>query len=337
MKKIIVLICLIYMLVSCATTSSSTGGPAWVENKYIKYPEAEYMVEIGQGSSLKDAKSNGSAVLAQIFKTSIKVETTIQTRYRELSSGGSVRASEETDFDQDITQLADQDLINVNFGESWTNEYGQVYVLAYIDRQETAAIYRERINRNNRTVSTFIGKSAGQDSLIRKYAYLDAAYVVAQGNRVLFEQLEIINLPVSRTVKAPYSFDHLRNSRKDTALAMTFRINIENDSEGKITSVIADELSFIGFTIDPLGIIDVSGSIAFEEIELDNDYENMKYYLTIDIRDENGISVAAIENNERISAISVTDVKNRSYNEIEKTVKKDLVGRLTSFFDSFVE
>lgn len=332
------MIILAALLFSCVTTGPSPSSkPAWVDNKYSAYPESDYMVEIGQGSSLKDAKRNSAAALAQIFKTNIKVETSIQTRYKELSSGGSVQASEETNFDQNITQLADQELVNVNFGESWTNDLGQVHVIAYIDRNETAEIYRGRIMENSNTVRSFLSRSAEQNSLIRRYAFLDAAYVVAQANQNLKDQLEIINLPISRTVMMPYDLDGIRNDRRESAQAMSFRMFIENDDEGKIAAVLTDELTSFGFAIDPTGILSVTGSVSFEKVELDNKYENMKYYLTVNITDEQGVPVVSLEDNDRVSAVSVSDVKNRSYIEIEKVIKKDLMGQLVAYFDSFVK
>ena len=337
MKKIIVVTALIAFLASCASAPSPSVKPGWVDNKFSKYAEEEYMVEIGMGSSLRDAKRNAAASLAQIFKTSIKVETTIQTRYKELASGGSAESSEETTFDQDITQLADQELVNVNFGESWTNDLGQVHVIAYIDRQVTANIYRDRIEENNSTVRNFISKSGSQSSLIKKYAYFDAAYVVAQANQMLMDQLEIINLPIRKTIRTPYDINDVRDDRKEAAFAMAFKLNMENDTEGKVTAVLTDELTSFGFSIDPSGILSVDGTISFEKVELDNDYENVKYYLTINIEDENGIPAVALEDNDRISAVSESDAKNRAYLEVEKVIKKDLIGQLVDYFDSFVE
>ncbi|MDA3808824.1 MAG: hypothetical protein PF518_00705 [Spirochaetaceae bacterium] len=337
MEKNIILLSLAVLLVSCASAPSPKVKPRWVDDKYSMYPEAEYMVEIGQGSSLKDAKRNGAASLAAIFKSSIKVETTVQTRYKELAANGSVEASEETTFDQDITQLADQELINVNYGESWTNDLGQVNILTYIDRMATGNIYRDRIKENNSTVNSFLSRSKGESSLIRKYAYIDAAYVVAQGNQILMDQLDIINLPLRRSLGNSYDLDDVRINRKDTAQNMAFKINIENDTEGKVSSVIVDELTSYGFVIDPEGALSVSGRIDFENVKLDNGYENVKYYLTVNIEDEKGIPAVALEQNDRISAVSVSDAKNRSYLEIGKLIKNDLMGQLTGYFDSFVK
>lgn len=337
MRKLFAITGAVILLTACLSTPSPSGKPAWVDNKFIKYAESGFLVEIGQGSSLKDAKRNAAASLAQIFKTSIKVETTIQTRYKEFSSGGSAEASEETNFDQDITQLADQELINVNYGESWTNNLGQVHVLAYIDRQKTANIYRERINENNNVVRNFLSQSGGQSSAIREYAYYDAAYVVAQANQVLIEQLEIINLPMSKTIMKSYDINEIRNNRKESAFSMVFTINIENDEEGKITAVLTDELTSFGFAVDPSGSLAVTGTIAFEDVKLDNKMSNKKYYLTVNIEDEKGIPAVSIEKNDRITAVSESAVKSVTYREIEKVVKRDLIGQLIDYFDGFVQ
>lgn len=336
MKKITLLLIAIGLLASCMTGPTPSSRPNWVDDKHSMYPEEEFMVEIGQGSSLKDAKRNGAASLAQIFKTSLKVETTIQTRYKELSSGGTTAVSEETNFDENITQLADQELINVNYGESWTNDLGQVHVLTYIDRQETAQIYRNRIRDNGDTVSRFLSESSRQDSRIKKFAFLDAAYVVAEGNRVLVEQLEIINLPMSRTVMLSYDLDDIRSRKREAAEAMAFRLNIENDGEGKVAAVLSDELTSFGFSINPAGDLAVSGSVRLEKVELDNKYENMKFYLTINIVDEMGVPAVSMEENDRVSAVSASDVVNRAYIEMEKMIEKELMDQLTEYLDGFV-
>lgn len=338
MKKIMAIIAITGLFLSCLSTPGTISRkPGWVDDKYSIYPEKKYMVEIGQGASLKDAKRNAAASLAQIFKTSIKVETTVQTRYKELASEGNVQSSEETNYDENITQLADQELVNVNFGESWTNDLGQVHVLAYIDREKTAQIYRGRIMENDQTVASFLTRSKDQSSIIRKYAFLDAAYVVAQANDNLKKQLEIINLPMSRTVMLSYSLDEIRLDRIEAARAMTFRQNVTGDNEGRIAALVSDELTSMGFSVDPLGVLSVTGSLSFEKVELDNKYENMKYYLELNVSDEQGIPVVSLEENERISATSVSDVKNRAYVEIEKVIKKELTDQLIAYFDGFVK
>jgi len=337
MKKIVLLLMITAFFASCASAPSPKSKPGWVDNKYSLYPEADYMVEIGQGSSLKNAKSSGAAALAAIFKASIKAETTVQTRYKELVTGDTVQSSEETTFDQDITQLAEQELINVNYGESWTNDLGQVHVVAYIDRFATGNIYRDRIKENSSTVSSFLSRSKGESSLISKFAYLDAAYVVAQANQVLLEQLEIINLAFRRTLSLSYNLDDLRIERRESAKGMAFNVNIENDVEGKVTSVIHDELTSFGFAVDPLGSVSVSGRVDFEKVVLDNGYENVKFYLTINVVDENGIPAVSMEENDRIAAISETDAKNKAYLEIKKVIRKDLMGQLVDYFDSYVK
>lgn len=337
MKKITGILLITVLALSCVSAPPPSAKPAWVDNKHIEYAESEFMVEIGQGASLKDAKRNGAAALAQIFKTSIKVESTIRTRYKEISTEGAVQTSEETDYDENITQLADQELINVNYGESWTNDLGQVHVIAYIDRQDTAQIYRRRIMENSDTVLSLLKRSADQESRILKYAFLDAAYVVASANQELKEQLEIINLPMSRTIMLSYNLDDIRNDRRETARDMTFRINIQDDDEGKIAAFLSDQLSSMGFSPDQSGNLSVTGSVRFEKVELDNKYENLKYYLMINISDEEGVPVVALEENDRVSAVSLSDARSRSYIEIEKVIKKDLMNQFTAYLDGFVK
>ncbi|MDA3957883.1 LPP20 family lipoprotein [Oceanispirochaeta sp.] len=342
-KKIIAAVLLAGLLVSCATGGSvkSNGGgkrkPGWVDDKHSVYPNDKYLVEIGEGSSLKSSKQNGQASLARIFKTTIQVDSTVSTRYKDLSDGKTILESQmETTADESITQLSDETLINVHFGESWTNDEGRVYVVAYIDRMETANIYRQRIDNDANRTDLFIRKSAGQSDLIRRYGFLDAARVMDSEIQSLREQLEIIYQPFARAVMLPYNPEELGSLHADTAEDMVYTIALEGDEKGKVAAVVSQVLTDRGFSVfDESAPLSVRGRISMEEVTLNNDYKNLRWNLFLEMRNEKGEVVVTMEEKQRETAISLDEAEARAYRSMEEMMQKKFIGALESYFDSY--
>ncbi|QEN09500.1 hypothetical protein EXM22_16490 [Oceanispirochaeta crateris] len=339
-KKIITAIILTGLLISCATGGSGSGGrkiPDWVNDKHSVYPDDKYLVEIGEGTSLKSAKQNGQTSLARIFRTTIKVDSTVSTRYKDLSDGKTILESQmETTSDESITQLSDETLINVHFGESWTSSEGRVYVVAYIDRMETANIYRQRIDQDATRANLFISQSEGQEDLLRRYGFLDAAIVMDRSIQALREQLEIIYQPFARAVLLPYSPEELRSLHADTAENMVFMIRVDGDENGKVGDVVAQVLNNRGFSVSAeTARLSVTGRIAMEEVLLNNDYKNLRWNLFMEMRNEKGDMVVTMDEQQRETAISLQEAEARAYRSMEKVLNEKFIGALESYFDSY--
>lgn len=341
-KYVFLLALIPFFLASCASTVSppgSTGGkkPTWVDDKHSMYPDETYLVEIGEGNSLRSAKQDGQASLARIFRTAIIVDSTVSTRYKDLSDGNTILESQTvTTADQSITQLSDETLINVHFAESWTSDMGSVYVVAYIDRMETANIYRQRIKQDGMKAEDFISESSDQSDLLRRYGFLDAAMVMDQKIASMKNQLEIIHQPFARMIQLPYEPADLHSSYADVAEQMQFSINIEDDSEDKVTSVVSQVLTNRGFTVtEGESNLSVTGRVLMEEVSLNNDYENMRWTLFLEMRNEKGDVVVSMDEKKRETAISKEEARSRSYRSMEEVMEKKFLRGMESYFDSF--
>ena len=326
------------LLASCATGGSSSGRrPAWVDDKHSLYPEEKYLVEIGEGASLKDAKQDGLAALSQIFRTTVKVDSTVRTRYRELSdSKKSLEVSQETTVDENITQLSDETLVNVHFGESWTDNMGRTYVVAYIDRTETAAIYRQRIEQDGEKTSYLISQSAGQTDLLRRFGYLDAAVVMDKNSSMMLDQLDIIHGPSRRMIFPSYDQEELYSLYAETAGQMVYAVSIQGDDGGRLSAMIAQVLTGRGFSVGNGNAgLSVTGQVSVEDATLDNGYENIRWHLFLEMRNTSGEVVAAMEEQKRETGVSRDAAVSRGYRSMEEILKKKFIGDLERYFDSF--
>lgn len=343
MKKIMMILAAGLLVFSCATESvqarpKSKKKPAWLENRTSVYSESKFLSAIGEGDTLKEAQARASANLSSIFKVRVEAENTLQSRYEEYSRNGVVKSwGEETTAVDDITQTTDQTLMNLKYGETWTDDSGVVYTIAYLNRAETGNVYRQRIEENGGVVNRLVGRSAEQTDVLKAYAFLDAAYVVASLNELLIEQLDIINPAMKKVVRPGYDFGNLKKARSDAAARVVVAIDLESDSDGRIAAMLADVLTGMGFSVDPKGTIRLTGSVSVEPVKLDNNYENVKWYLLLMVRDQADLAVVSLEKNSRSSGVSDTAAIARAYKDMEKAIKRDFVKKLNGFFDSFIE
>ncbi len=344
----VVSIIVMLLVSSCATGSSSStasagrgGGkaPVWVSDKDSIYPPEKFLAEVGEGDSLKGAKSNAAGAIAQIFRTRVKVDSNIRTRYSEISGEDGVILGmvTQTDFDQSIDQSADQSLSNLKYGEAWTDEMGRVYTVAYLDRSETGNLYRSRIVDNDGRISELLGRARNQDEPLRRYAFLDAAHVYAEANRMLQEQLEIINMPMARSVIHPYDLGELRAARADQASALKIRVEVSGDPEGRINAVLSDWVTGKGFTVSDGGDLFLTAVMSISPVKLDNSYENLSWELNLTLMDSSGYPAVSLPRQNRSSGVSASAAESRAYNDMAEMIQKDFDREFTNYLTSFLE
>ena len=196
MKRFIYLLIVVITLVGCSSNSVVRLGekPEWIDNPKIKYPEGMYLSAVGYGSTRRSAEADAMGSVARIFKTDIKANTKYSERWSELES---TREEDEISLfaenTKDIFISAEQNLINIEIGESYTDNLGKVYSLAYIHRSRTADIYDEKITQTNSMIEFYLAKYVASSNIIQQYAYLGLASIFAFQNQTLLDQLAIIS------------------------------------------------------------------------------------------------------------------------------------------------
>ncbi len=341
-----IMISVVVMSISCvsappAPVSVPRGGdaPDWVRDKDSAYPVTEYLAELGEGDSLRGAKSNAAGAIAQLFKTQITVDSTIRTRYKEITGQDDtiLDLTAQTDIDQTIGQSADESLSNLRFGESWQNDMGQVYVIAYLDRAETGNLYRQRILDDDNRVMELLDRSRSQVDALRRYAFVDAALVMAESNMVLVEQLEIINLPMSRSIIHPYDLGNLKAEKADLASELRIKLEVTGDDSDQVEAALSEWVTSRGFSITPDGDMFLTGVVSIIPVELDNKYTNMNWELNLNLLDSNGIPAVSLAHQDRSTGISESAAVSRVYQDMTGMIRKTFDKSFNKYLSSFLE
>ncbi len=337
-----------FLLAGCVTspptmapsdTVRSKDAPNWVADKDSVYPNDKYLAEIGEGDSLSGAKANAAGAIAQVFRTQVTVDSSVRTRYTEITGEGDVLLdmAAQTDVDQNISQSADESLSNLKYGESWQNDMGKVYTIAYLDRAETGNLYRQRIIQNDNRVMELVEQSRAQEEGLRRYAYIDAALVMAEVNVTLVEQLEIINMPMSRTILHPYDLGDLRTEKADQAAAIRVKIEVSGDENTQIEDFLIDWVTDNGFSAVSDGDMFLSAVLSVKPVQLNNGYENLGWELNLNFLDSRGIPAVTLPKQSRSSGISQTAAQARLLQDIGGVINKDFDRTFIQYLNSFLE
>ena len=314
-------------------------APIWVTDKDSVYPVDEYLAEVGEGDSLNAAKSNAAGAIAQIFRTRVTVDASIRTRYSEIAGpgGSNLGIVTQTDFDRIIGQSAQESLSNMKFGESWQDPMGRVYTAAYLNRAETGNLYRQRIVENDNRVVELMDRARGEDEVLRRYAFLDAAQVLAQANVVLLEQLEIINMPMARSVLQPYDLGRLRAARADQAAALKMRVEVSGEDEGLMAAVLSDWVTTKGFPVSEDGDMFLAAVVVVTPVELDNNYESLSWELNLNLIDSAGYPAVSLSRQDRSTGISESAARSRVYQDMTEIIHRDFDTAFNAYLNSFLE
>jgi hypothetical protein len=320
-------------------TSGNIGpdAPKWMFDLYSAYPESNFLAVVGEGDTRREAENDAAGALSKIFMSKISVETTAVLRYKELESAGNSTAETQKSIDKKVSVGSDQSLFNISYGDTYTDKVGKTHIVGYLNRKDTAKIYKDKIEKNGDRVASFVKNMKASESVIRQYAFIDAAVLFAKNNEALLEQLGIIYQPMIKMIDLPYDLDELTKLYSEIAGKMTFSVTIKNDSDDKIAKMTGHILNEKGFTVaQGQAALSVTGEVLIEDTKLENKYQNVRWSLLLEMRDEKSQVLVSFNKNQRESAISKPEAIALSYRDMEKQINDEFIGQFIKYLDNII-
>jgi hypothetical protein len=320
------------LLSGCSTFSNRP--PEWVENPKAVYAENEYLAAVGEGDTRRAAENAAAANLSRIFEAHIESDERLLDTSRETGTS-LVRT---TDFTADINILSSQTLYNIQHAEAWADDKGRYHAVAYLNRRETAAIYRDKIDELTGRVRFGLSHAEQAGNLLDRYAQLRAAMRNAEANELLLRQLKVIH-PPSASASAPfYSISELQKALSDTARHIRVQIRIDGDSEGRLTACLEELITRYGFAVGTPAELEIAGRIAVTDTgQRTANLVFVRYELAVQIKDTGGNVLAAVNDKGREAHQSQTEARARSFRTMERAITTEGVQRLDAFFDALTE
>jgi len=330
------LIILLILLLNLAGCKSLTGGgpPDWVSNPKTTYPENQYLVSVGEGDTRRTAESSATANLSRIFESHIESDERILDQSRE--TGKSFERT--TDFTADINILSSQTLYNIQHAEAWKDANGRYHAVAYLNRRETASIYRDKINEQTSRVNFLLAHIAQTSELLKDYALLRAANRHAAEASNLLRQLKIIHPPSVPGSTPSYSVNELRKKLAETAKKIRVQIKMEGDDNLRITAVLEEQITRYGFVIGTPAVLEIAGSVSVVDTgQRTADLVFVRYTLALQVKGADGTVLSSLNNKGREGHISLSEARVRSFRTLENSIRSTGNARLDAYFDSLID
>ena len=323
---------------ACVSTGPAAKGkrPSWMDNPQSKYPLHYYLAAVGEGDTLDDAQSVAVGNLAKVFRSDVRVDETLRERYVELM-GKRNSYQERTQFDRHVQVQSGLSLVNVQYADSYTDDTGRVYALAFINRARTAKIYATRLNENDARTGYFVGQASGASPAVT-YAALSAAMAVSADSQVLLEQLDVISPATKEAIAMTHDHDALSRRLAEAAAKVRFDVRVDGDREGKIAGALEALVTDMGFTVaKDAPALRVQGKVTFADTDLKRDgLSFVRYEVKLDVIDVVGFTVAAVADRGREGHVSKPEAQARCVRTIVSLIDSKLRPKLLAYFDGLV-
>lgn len=318
-------------LTSCKTLSG--GEPEWVSNPKTVYPDDLYLAAVGTGDTRRSAENAAAASLSRIFESHIESDERLVDQTRETTTS----FERTTDFTTDINILSSQTLFNIQHAEAWKDELGRYHAVAYLNRRETADIYRDKINEQTTRVNFLRASAANSDGLLKTYATLRAANTHAKDADNLLRQLKVIHSPSVPDSTPGYSMNQLRKRLADTAKQIKVAIDVDGDDEKRMTAMLQEFITGYGFVIGKPIVLNIEATVDVTDTgERDQGLVFVRYELMLQVKDSKDNVVATVRDKGREAHKTLDQARTRSIRTLENSIKAGGAQRLDAYFDSLV-
>jgi hypothetical protein len=326
----VILIILLFIFSSCSAQTSSDVFLGLEKD----YPESRYLATVGEGDTRRDAEKNASAKLSLIFESHIDVNQTLNEHYEEFSSDEVSTLEYESKTTKRTNVQSNQKLLNVKYGKHGVDEVGNNFVVAYINRSETASIYDEKIENNNVSIIALKGFAENSNIKINKYAALNSASGKMNENVALMKQLAIIS-PYNPDFSDKIStYETIYRMKGEVANSIKFVIS--NDSNEDVINTLKSLLTRKGFKIAVSGDFLITPTIKYEEIDLGRKELFYGWFVNVEVMNAQKEVIFNFEKSGREGGITKTSVYSRAKFSANQELKKNFVLGFEKYLNSLL-
>src|SRR5207253_9896632 len=149
---------IVFLLAACV---GSSKAPDWVNGPTAAvYPEAQYMIGVGQGDSRTVAEQRAYTALSRIFKADITSQSRDWETYLNLEHTGSHHIERRLRVETMTQVSTDKLLENVRIADTWNDPKTNLFsALAVLDRASARAALLRRISELDEAIERNIQES----------------------------------------------------------------------------------------------------------------------------------------------------------------------------------
>lgn len=326
-----------FVFSACFLFAAKNKMPKWITLPSGVYPAEKYMNGTGSGTNRETAALEAVRNLSSVFGQTVKSNTAASKKMERALSEGKVSFSSTENLQQNITsQIEAENLIGIEIAEYFYNKPEKKwYAVAILEREKTAAVYQEYIEKNDAAVRKAIKESEKNPGTFYGYSEICFAAEIASENDKLVKNLTVIDFESGSEIsKKIVSLQNTQLTKKKFAENITIYVQISGDKDNKIKSAFQDIFSKYGFKTSPSKKekYNLEGKYS-SEISQKGKITYCVYSLDLDFSDVlQAESLFAINLKGREGSLSESDATNRTY----RTLEKDIGTQFSKNFDSYI-
>ena len=339
MRKTLVLFIIILLIfsISLSAYSKKKSRPKWLNNPKSVYNPQLYLTAIGEGDTRLEAENSAIGAISKIFESKINVDESTKEEYQELLKNDKAQASTSTKINKSIKLNSSQTLFNIQFGESYTDDLGRTYVLAYLDRMKTADIYLDKIETNSKKINQYLKLENMRTDPIKKYSYLKSALVVANWNEVLLSQLDIISPSMKDFNEKSYDVVKIKNTFNKVAKEIKFNIKIDAKNATGVSDYLTSLINKCGFSVtNESSDFIISGTAEIKKMDLKRKVKFVHWEIFLKVVNKGDV-IFSFQKSGREGHITYEQAKSRALREINKKIQKQFYKELMNHIMKYSE
>jgi len=303
--------------------------PDWVTAPYSEYSEQKYIVGVGSGDTRKAAEFDAAGNISRVFKSKIEVDETVVENY--LENETELTASSEMLKKTSVN--SEQELKNIIIERAYFSEkQGVYYVLAYMDRAETARLYKQDIGKNNKKIMQHYADFESSDNKLHKFAFLKKALLLTDINDILNQQFQILTF--GSQVPASVTKNELEKSLMELKDKITVQLVPDAGTPEGVGDYLKEMIGKFGFKMIN-GAADFTFQYGLDVKETNINRANteaLSWKLTLRVKDNvNNSTLKAFNLKKRTVAVSHEEARSRMMLKVQNALSKKFYKKFNNY------
>jgi len=320
---------------STQSSQTNSGIPAWVIDPSAQFSERTYLMAVGSGDNLADARADAMLNLAQIFRSQIDGTQNLYSEFAETTRNRTDFTSRETiRLMNNIRVGASEELLNTEVLKSEVGSDGSYYVLAGMNRSASVQVYQQEITNNYQKIENNKASADQATGTIQKLSLFKENLLLARINENLNEQLAIISPGTNNNETAINMLSDAQEQFNAIQESSIVQLSLADNNQ-IIKDAIAAVFQKEGFVLgDNYPVLKVEINYDVQEANLNrDDAEFVLWDLSISIKEvETDKDYNTFSTRGRDGAISLRDAFKRA----EFSASKEIESKFSRFLNNEV-
>ena len=312
-KTLLTLILLLFF------TFSSIGQPKWINNYKKKYPDTKYISGIGISNYKGSSEIEAMQSISSQFKIQLKANINSNENITETNN----TYESNYNLNSNIQTNSNINLKNIKISEVYYDKKeDKYYVLATLNKRETASIYQNDRSKILKEANTLYKKSNIETNLLKKLQFIGSSIYK-------YKEIDLINEKLSILSK----FNINKNDYQNIILEKNKLLNkinvsiLKGENDNTLFNSINKEITDIGFKINDNeeSLLEIVYNVKVENYDIKNkDRKFVIWDLSISLKDNSTKKIfGAFNKKGRVAQISYNSARKRANYEISKTISKE--------------